>query len=301
MPASEVSSKIPKPESSCYGFNVNKLVWGMLIGLVATALPVGAALARPGSSSSTGYDISYPQCGKTLPGGQAFGVVGVNGGLATTGNPCFADQLKWAYGSSGLVNQPKAQLYVNTGNPGGLGTSSWPKNNTDPAGFNAPDPYGSCDGSDSPACSWQYGWNRTAEDDQRLVVAALGLGEPTGVTDYHWWLDVETLNTWESGSDVALASNRADLEGMVAYLKANGAATGAGGLLGVYSTGLQWGKIAGTVPNGSNLNNLNSWLAGAVSLQGAKKNCQSAPLGSGGWVSITQYATGGLDYDYSCL
>jgi hypothetical protein len=100
---------------------------------------------------------------------------------------------------------------------------------------------------------------------------------------------------------VALASNRADLEGMVAYLKANGAATGAGGLLGVYSTGLQWGKIAGTVPNGSNLNNLNSWLAGAVSLQGAKKNCQSAPLGSGGWVSITQYATGGLDYDYSCL
>jgi hypothetical protein len=280
---------------------MNMLFRTLMIGLTGAALMTGAAAAAHGNPSSTGNDVSYPQCGKTLPSGQTFGVVGVNGGLATTANPCFAQELKWAGGSSGLVNQPKAQLYLNTGNPGGLGTASWPKNNTDPAGNLPDDPYGSCDGSNSLPCAWQYGWNRAVEDDQRMAVATLGLGMPSGVADYHWWLDVETANSWEAGSDFALQTNRADLEGMVAYLTAHGGTLGTGGTLGLYSTGLQWGQIAGPVPAASSLNRLNSWLPGARTLADAKGSCLSAPLVPGGWVSITQYTSGSLDTDYSCL
>ena len=70
------------------------------------------------STSAIGYDISYPQCGKRIKNG-AFGIVGVNGGVATKPNPCFAEQLKWAYASTNTVaSQDRAQLYINTANPG---------------------------------------------------------------------------------------------------------------------------------------------------------------------------------------
>src|SRR6266566_1929372 len=163
------------------------LLRAFLIGLAGTALLTEAAAAKP-SVVSTGNDVSYPQCGKTLPAGQTFGIVGVNGGLATTGNSCFAPELQWAYGSSGLVNQPKAQLYLNTGNPGGLSTASWPKNNTDPAKNLAPNPYGTCDASNSLACSWQYGWNRTVEDIvNRFAPAAQTAGILVDPSEYPWW------------------------------------------------------------------------------------------------------------------
>src|SRR5207247_1467291 len=102
-----------------------------------------------------GNDISYPQCGKAYPTGQDFGIVGINNGIATTTNQCLSSQLNWANTSAGAGKQQKIQVYVNTGNPGGLNTPSWPKNNTDPAGNAAPNAYGTCDGSDSVACAWQ--------------------------------------------------------------------------------------------------------------------------------------------------
>ena len=135
-----------------------------LFTLVWVSMPVFAARPAP-SPSVLGNDISWPQCGRKLPSSQAFGIVGVNGGLANTDNPCLRDQLLWASKSSGaLANQPKIQLYVNTANPGGLNTPSWPSSNIDPLGNNAPNPYGVCDHSDSLACAWQYGWNRAPED-----------------------------------------------------------------------------------------------------------------------------------------
>ena len=92
--------------------------------VVALAL-LAALLALPGTASAAstpvGYDVSYPQCGTTLPRDRAFGIIGVNGGLATRANPCLTQQLSWAWGSSGSVLlQPKAQVYLNTANPGEL-------------------------------------------------------------------------------------------------------------------------------------------------------------------------------------
>ena len=49
------------------------------------------AKGHNGSPLATGNDVSYPQCGKSFPSGQAFGIVGVNDGLANNANPCLAN------------------------------------------------------------------------------------------------------------------------------------------------------------------------------------------------------------------
>jgi len=255
---------------------------------------VATILALPGTASAAttdGYDVSYPQCGTSLPRDHAFGVVGVNGGLSTRGNPCLASQLTWALGSSGVAgSQPRAQLYLNTANPGELlgQVTTWPK-----AGAT---PYGVCDGTNSQACSWQYGWERAQNSVTSFFVPAARTAAVDGrPSSYTWWLDVETMNTWQSGSSAALARNLATLEGMTTFL------TSQGGRVGIYSTGQQWAQIVGSVPLGSTLVGRDSWLAGATSRSGAQAACRKAPLAPGGRVTLGQYVQSGLDHDLSCV
>src|ERR1700722_18624978 len=106
-----------------------------LQGIVVVALGMGGATpafaTKPtghgggGGSTPTGNDVSYPQCGSSLPTSPALRIVGVTGGLANDLNPCFgpsssfpkysASELYWAVASSvGGTSQPKASLYVNT-------------------------------------------------------------------------------------------------------------------------------------------------------------------------------------------
>ena len=261
-----------------------------IIGGSLIAAPASAAKNLVKTPTNTGNDISYPQCSKTLPSGQAFGIVGVNGGLATTANPCLAKQLQWAAASTGVVaSQPKTQLYVNTANPGEIidQVSTWPKTGETP--------YGTCDGTNSLACSWQYGYERAVDQEKMFLDAAGVAGITANTGDFVWWLDVETENTWQSGSSDALARNRATLEAMTSYFTSKGAK------VGVYSTNYQWGVIAGTIPSVSNLYTLDSWMAGARTLRGAQANCTNAPLNPGGRVILSQYVSSGLDYDISCI
>jgi hypothetical protein len=246
----------------------------------ATAL---AAKPAPSASGSVplGNDISWPQCNKTLPKGQAFGIVGVNNGLANNTNPCLSTQLSWAQQSIGGTNQPKVALYVNTANPGLTG-SWWPTSN-DYGGATVYNPYGTCNHGDDAACAYIYGYAK-AYDDANIR----GISNPAG---YVWWLDVETINSWETNK----TANAADLEGMSAYFQSIGAS------VGLYSTSYQWGKIAGSVSSSSNLNNLKSWIPGANSQAGAKSNCSLPPLTSGSTVTLTQFVSKNLDYDYSCI
>jgi len=254
--------------------------------------PVNAAKPSGGNSTTTplGIDVGWPQCGKALPTTQAFGIVGVNDGLATTTNPCLAEQLVWASKSVGGTKQPPVQLYVNTANPGGLNTESWPKTGTNT--------YGTCDGTDSLACAWQYGWNRAYENvNERFMSAAQSAGIDTNAAAYTWWLDVETENTWKAlGADsFAAESNVAVLEGMRAYYGSLGAK------VGLYSTAYQWGQIVGnSVTSASNLNGLDNWRPGGTSLRNAQQACTAKPLTAGGVVTLTQFISGRLDYDYSC-
>jgi hypothetical protein len=273
--------------------------------LVGGASPVGARSTAP---SLTGNDISFPQCGRTFPSGQAFGIVGVTGGLANTPNPCLGtynggppstSELVWASKSPGTASLPPAALYANTADPGPT-VADWPKNSVDPKGVDQSqaDPFGACTvgsnsvGSDSQACAWQYGWNRAVQDVVWLGAAASQV-RVSGTATYPWWLDVETANSWETGP--GLANNVADLEGMVAALKASGVATG----IGIYSTSYQWGQITGG-SNASTLKGLPVWIPGARTASAAQSNC-ALPGFTTGPVAITQWFGKPFDGDVACL
>lgn len=235
------------------------------------------------STSQIGNDISWPQCNKALPKGQAFAIVGVNDGLANTTNPCFNYELNWAQSSSGNTNQAKASLYVNSANPGNLNVADWPKNNYDPLSGNTDiDPYGVCNGEDSSSCAYQYGHNMAEIDAQNRI-------SPNNPANFKWWIDVETDNSWESNT----IHNAADIDGMISYFKSIGSN------VGIYSSQSQWQQIVGVLNSSSPLYGLSSWLAGSTNLAAAEKAC-SLPGFSGGQTSLTQYVYKQIDYDYSC-
>jgi hypothetical protein len=280
-----------------------------LLALLFSTTPAVTYAAKPGGASSkptvpgvtelVGYDVSYPQCGKKLPTDQVFGIVGVNGGTAATTNPCLSTQLAWANKSTGTSRQAKVQLYVNTANPGEVigDITTWPTNNTDKTGFTTTNPYGTCTGANDQACSWQYGWNRAVEANiDRFAPAARSAGISQSASAYTWWLDVETMNTWQSGSSAALGRNTAALEGMTNYFNSKGAT------VGLYSTAVQWNQIVGsTVATDSNLNGLANWRPSGASLDNAKANCLVDPLTTGGFISLTQYVQQNLDKNHSCI
>ncbi|HSX15975.1 MAG TPA: hypothetical protein VLF40_04250 [Candidatus Saccharimonadales bacterium] len=277
---------------------LNLFVLSIVIAALVPSLASAAKAPAPAAPELVGYDVSYPQCGKRLPTDQYFAVVGVNGGTAANTNPCLADQLAWANGSKSGSHQPKVQLYVNTANPGEVISqiTTWPTSNTDKTGYTTANPYGTCAGANDRACSWQYGWNRSVEASlDRFVPAARAAGISQSASAYTWWLDVETANTWQSGSTEALIRNTAALEGMTSYYKAQGAA------VGLYSTAVQWSQITGNnVVASSNLNGLPNWRPSGASLANAISNCSVPPLTAGGYISLTQYVQKNLDHNHSC-
>jgi hypothetical protein len=207
--------------------------------LAVSLLVAVPAYAKAGARTSTtaGNDISYPQCGKPYPSGQAFGIVGLNGGLANNNNACFASEFSWAQRSSGLGGQPAASVYVNTGNPSGAGPVWLPTSNTfydAPDGTDSNTPftggtqvtvpvpsYGACTATNDAGCVYVYGWAKANEDFNHRNVAASA--------SVPWWLDVETSNSWETPGTsypTAYASNIADLMAMIDYFTSQGAHVG---------------------------------------------------------------------------
>ncbi|MGB4966886.1 MAG: hypothetical protein WBO35_01665 [Candidatus Saccharimonadales bacterium] len=290
---------------------------GLVLGYVT---PVTAAPARTQKSvAPLGIDISYPQCKGTLPTSQAFTVVGVNGGKASTANPCLAKQLLAAARATGSGLQPKVQLYVNTGSPGDYIdlVASWPNDNTYKGAVSTPpSTYGECKtddkgvGQNSVACAWQYGWER-AYDDVNLHLGpaineanAKGAKLSTDPASYVWWLDVETMNSWQE--DVATdpdayRKNVAALEGMIAQFKSYGNTK-----VGLYSTNYQWNKIVGNaVLETSPLYGLDTWYAlDQTTVSVARKACYdrtiAEPLTGVGAITLTQFISGNQDYDVAC-
>jgi hypothetical protein len=260
-----------------------------LVGSIAAVVALTFAVAGPASAATavtTGVDISYPQC-KTPPdvSTRPFGVVGVNGGKASTLNPCFASQYNSALLLTGTTEQPHAAVYLNTGDPGPI-AAWWPSSNKTQSGTAVANPHGTCAHKSGSACAFVYGYSM-AQADFTNVTVTNGFATPST-----WWLDVETSNTWSSTDKVANASS---LTGMVTYLKSVGVHN-----IGIYSTAYQWGRIAGATSASSVLARLQTWLAGASS-SSAPGDCSTLPaLTPGGRVSLVQYVSGNLDNDFSC-
>ncbi len=254
--------------------------------LVTAAAPVAAKPTK--NTVPTGYDVSYPQCGRPYPTSVIFGIVGVNDGIAYSVNPCAASELAWAE----VAQNHAPAFYANTADPGPGYSSHWPTGQQSPE---------ACDGSNSAGCSYDYGWNAAQNSFAAAVSAEQADGSTSATTAAAvapWWLDVETGNSWETleaaygATATSDANDRADLQGAVAYLSSEGV-----GRVGFYSTGSQWTSITGGT--GSTFAASPDWVAGFRTLSVAQAGCSSTSF-TGGRVGLTQYPSGGFDADYAC-
>src|SRR4051794_29263044 len=136
-------------------------VLALAVVLTAVSGPAYAGGHKPVRSSPSTYDVSYPQCGKALPAPVDGGIVGVNGGVVFSANPCLATEYAWAAGATTYA----PAFYANTANPGPAYSSHWP------AGQSLPR---TCDGTNSVDCSYDYGWNAAKDSfaDASAVTAA---------------------------------------------------------------------------------------------------------------------------------
>src|SRR5262249_6473978 len=152
-----------------------------LLTTASTVLPVSAVAAKPAAKpvQARGYDISWPQCGSTLPSNPAFGIVGVNKGIMFSANPCLASEIRWAGGRAGAASQ----LSATTGTPGPSLSSHWPKGQTSPRFCDANNP-------DTADCAFDYGWNAAADSYADAIAAYTSLGLAGKPADTTWWLDV---------------------------------------------------------------------------------------------------------------
>lgn len=255
--------------------------------LVVLLAPLLLLLTTPSPASAAagdlGHDVSHPQCGGTAPAGGSFLVVGVNGGLPWSANPCLATQVGWAGANPW-------QLYVNTADRGPE-SPYWPTGGTG---------YCATSGTFSAGCAYEYG-RRGAQDAVATAVAALG----QTATARTWWLDVELGNSW-NGTGVV---NAAAVQGFADALRQAGVPE-----VGVYSTAYQWQQITGGYsrataasyraqwPAGmakSPLEDGPVWLAGALDLPDAQAKCGATSF-TGGERLLVQYVADELDHDYQC-
>jgi hypothetical protein len=249
-------------------------------GLTGVAAPASAARLET-HARVLGHDVSYPQCGGSLPVTGSFTLVGVDGGRPYDANPCLAELMTWA------MTRGKPAYYVNTANPGPRLSSYWPLGQTSPRACTKARP-------DSADCAFDYGWNAAKDALRRAKAAARAVGAPS-VLKTTWWLDVETYNTWESlvygESRMYLRNDTAVLKGMKALLKRRGVQR-----VGVYSTAHQWARITG----GARLGRAPVWYAGVGTRREAARHCNPRHSFTGGPIRLAQFERYGFDANVRC-
>ena len=242
-------------------------------------LPIAAVLSSAGllianqvgamayTSGSTGYDISYPQCGGPYPSG-AFGIVGVNGGYPFVYyNPCLSDQYS---------HTTNAALYINTGYDPSYTQVDGKHSTAECVTQSA-----TTTGSPAQQAAWAVGCSEASRSI--AYAASQGASSPSS-----WWLDVETSNSWSS-TDLSL--NQYTIQGIVDTLLRQSPAA-----VGVYSTAYQWRTIVGNLPVSGVLAD---WVAtGSTSAGRARVSCETGFSGRPVW--FVQYLRAGFDTNYTC-
>ena len=240
---------------------------------VVFALAVAVATSEGGragtfyDTGTLGYDVSFPQCNTRMPRGADFAIVGVTNGLPWSASPCLKAQFEWAES----LPHPAA-FYTNTANPGPI-SPYWNR----PGPKVCADPKSKTD----VGCSYNYGWN-AAEQAYGVAVSATSA---TDARSHYWWLDVETMNSW-NGSKPA---NAATVQGYLDYFNSRGVAG-----VGVYSTATQWSVITG----GARIAGVPSWVATGATAKSASRYCGAGFTGGPVW--LVQYPSKGLDANYVC-
>jgi hypothetical protein len=161
-------------------------------------------------TGSLGADVGYPNCTAKVST-VSFGIVGINNGLVYGHNSCAASEAK---------KFPTVGLYANTGLNASSSSSYY---TAAQAG---------CASGDALCAAYNYGYNAGSD--------ALNYATSQGLTTNNWWLDVESMNTWNKD----VAQNQKSLQGEYDALVASGATT-----VGVYSTTAQWQTITGSWQN----------------------------------------------------
>lgn len=224
--------------------------------------PRGAAAAHP-SGPRYGVDVSFPQCGRELPGlSMDFAVVGVTDGRPGSVNPCLGEQVAWA-----KAQRSALALYVVPGRASALDLAA-ARARTD----------------HQCRADTQCLLESVGHADARHALAA---ADAAGARTRGWFLDVEDVparTLWSTD----LEANRAVLRGWVAELQS------AGKSVGVYSTGGYWQQIVGDWAPG-----LPQWPAvGSGGLPAAERACHDGF--TNGPVLMTQWLTGPLDANILC-
>ncbi|HUP86670.1 MAG TPA: hypothetical protein VM143_13480 [Acidimicrobiales bacterium] len=209
-----------------------------------------------------GWDISYPQCGGMLPGGDySYAIVGVNGGRAFKHNKCLAEQWRWARDSGA------AGIYVNV---------HFPRGQDELAKGATSDRQPDCAPGALACVAYNFGLNAIRD--------SLDYAKDQGVDAPFVWLDVEQLNYWYPEPTF----NAVVLRGAV------DAAAEAGIGVGVYSTPYQYNKITGGEQLG-----LPVWSAGADGLGSVDLYCRERGFG-GGPAVLVQLLPGQFDPNLAC-
>ena len=228
-----------------------------LVGVLT--MSIGSASAQTQYVSGTiGVDVSHPNCTTKLPAA-SFGVVGVTGGLVYSTNGCLKAE---------AANFSNLSLYMNTG------LNADPLNST----YYQQAQVG-CNG-DTYCAAYNYGRN--------AAQSALNYAVSQGVHATTWWLDVETMNTWNSD----VVQNQRSLQGAYDALSASGATT-----IGAYSTTAQWQSVTGGWKN--------SWANWGATTWTTAKQAASYCTGhqfTGGPSLLMQYKSkqSKVDQDYAC-
>jgi hypothetical protein len=198
------------------------------LALVATAVPASAATLR----AIDGFDVSYPQCGRSLPAPGAFTIIGIDGGRVfrdreanDSTSACLVNQLKWAKNAGSRI-----QLYANTGNPGGpvihditggspvdLTIANWPSNAgvraypTNPRPCYEDPTTTTVYEADTVECAYDYGYRAAWDSFRRAKAAFASAGITYSPASVNWWLDLEEGNTWRGHDDGYVHPNDANL------------------------------------------------------------------------------------------
>jgi hypothetical protein len=268
-----------------------------------------------------GYDLSNYQCStsdptqaaSTLPAASGISLIEVAGWLDSSSNSCLSSEAAWAAKAAGTSGNAY-QLYLFVNSPGNT-TAAQSQAASGPAGTCA-----SMTGYPQASCiAYNYGFNGAKQ--------SLAAASSAGVSSNTWWLDVEGSNL--SGNDYSnypsaywsdsTTLNDETIQGALDALHQSSITAG------IYSTSIQYAKIAGSfTPSGpqiplwvagvpwtnppfteSGLNStstLASWCSGTAIYGGSTSGVDFA----GGVPWILQETPGseaspyGLDPDYTC-